>query len=47
VNVTSAPKLRLDAELIDDLRRAYRADSTRLFETFPGLDPALWTTFAL
>lgn len=47
VNVTSAPKPQLDEEVRDDLRRAYRDDSSRLFETFPELDPALWTTLAL
>lgn len=47
VNVTSAPKPRLDSGLLADLRRAYRDDSNRLFETFPELDPALWTSLAL
>ena len=47
VKVTPAPKLRLDEPLLGELRRAYRADSERLFDAFPELDPGLWTTLAL
>jgi hypothetical protein len=48
VNATPASAKRLlERRLLDDLRRAYHDDATRLFGEFPELDPALWTTLAL
>lgn len=47
VHVTRREKGDLSPDLVDTLRRGYREDATRLFEAFPELDPALWTTLAL
>jgi hypothetical protein len=45
-NVTVAEKAPLDRALLEPVRTAYRRDAERLFERFPELDPALWTTLA-
>jgi hypothetical protein len=48
VNVTTqGTKPPLEEPLLGYLRSAYRDDATRLFERFPELDPALWTTLGL
>lgn len=47
INPTRWDKVALGAHVVDALRRDYRDDATRLFDEFPELDPALWTTLDL